>query len=188
MKSLRPCLLSLLLLAGGTPALPAGPVKDLDVLEFPYMHRNPDGTREKGYEYAFGDWDDKRVVQIPDKGLLVNLVGSKGGVGDSRGLDFRKHNRARISFIIGNRNQAESFTFSLVDADGTDQMWSVPLKDQPKGMPAGVLLDLTKPTHEDKPGRKPGLDLKKIEVWQIKGNYQDLPIEILFLKVTAVSE
>jgi len=181
-------LLVVLLLIGSTAASSAA-VKNLTVIDFPTMVRNPDGTRERGYEYSFGDWEGKKgAVQIPDKGLLVNLLGSKGGVGENRGLDFRKHTLARVSFIIGNRNQAESFGFSLVDNDGTDQAWDVSLKDRPKGATTTILLDLTKPAREDKPGKTHGLDLKKLKTWQIRGNYQDLPIEVLFLKVTAVSE
>lgn len=186
MSSTRHFLIVLLLL-GGTTAFAA--VKNLVVVDFTYMPRNPDGTRERGYEYGFGDWDDKKkVTQIPDKGLLANLVGSKGGVGENRGLDFRKHTLARLNFIIGNRNQAESFGFSLVDKDGTDHSWDITLKGQPRGVALNPLIDLTKPGREDKPGKTPGLDLKKLKVWQIKGNYQDAAIEVMFVKVTAVSD
>ncbi len=177
-----------LLLVGGTSVLPAA-VRDIIVIDFPRMERTAEGGRQRGYDYSFGDWEGgKKVMQIPEKGLLVNLLASKGGVGENRGLDFRKHSLARITFIIGNRNQAESFGFSLVDKDGTDQAWDISLKDRPKGTVLSELLDLSKSGREDKPGKTPGLDLKKLKSWQIKGNYQSLPIEVMFLKVTAVSE
>ena len=179
--------LHVLLLLCGTTAFAA--VKDLVVVDFLQMARNPDGTRERGYEYTFGDWDDKKKVgQLPDQGLIINLVGSKGGVGENRGLDFRKHTKARVTFVIGNRNQAESISFSLVDKDGTDQSWDITLKDQSKGATLSRLLDLTQTGRAEKPGKTPGLDLKKLKSWQFKGNYQDAPIEVMIIKVTAVSE
>jgi len=179
--------LVVLLLIGGTAAPVAA--KDLVVINFAYMPRNADGTHQRSYEYAFGDWEKtKNVGELPEKGLIVNLVGSKGGVGENRGLDFRKHSLARVTFLIGGRNKAESCGFSLVDSDGTDQNWEIPLKDKKRDSVLTVLLDLTKPTREDKPGKIPGLDLKKLKSWQIKGNYQDAPIEVMFIKVTAVSE
>jgi len=170
--------------------LHAAPAKDVVVIDFTSMPRNDDGTRQRGYEYSFGDWDDRSgraVGQIFEKGLLVNLAGSKGGVGENRGLDFRKHTRARIDFIIGDRNRAEAYAFTLVDTDGTDQSWEVSLKGLPVGVPLSTTLDLTKPSREEKPGKKPGLNLPKLDVWQIKGNYGELPLEILIVKVTAVS-
>jgi hypothetical protein len=189
-KIIRPMHLTrfLLVLLLGSPVAFAA-VKDMVVLDLFHMTRNTDGSHERGYEYSFGDWEGgKKVAQVPEKGLIVNLAGSKGGVGENRGLDFRKHSLARLTFIIGNRNQAESFGFSLVDKDGTDHSWDVSLKDRPKGAMLNPLIDLTKPSREEKPGKTPGLDLKKLKSWQIKGNYQDAPIEILIIKVTAVSE
>lgn len=180
-----------LLFAGISAPLHAAAVRDLVVIDFTDMLRNTDGTRQRSYEYTYGDWNDptgKSVVQMLGKGLLINFVGSKGGVGANRDLDFRKHTRARINLIIGNRNRAGSFGFSLVDTDGTDQSWDISLKDQPVGRPLNLLVDLTKPSGENKPGRKPGLNLAKLASWQIRGNFQDEPIEILVLKITAVSE
>lgn len=190
MKPLRDSLVLALLVACAAGPLRAA-VKDVVVIDFTQMPRNTDGSRQRGYEYSFGDWSDdtgRKVGQILDKGLLVNLAGSKGGVGENRDLDFRKHSRARIDFIIGNRNRAEAFSFTLVDKDGTDQSWEVSLKDRTKGLPTHGVVDLATPGREDKPGKKPGLDLKKLRTWQIKGNYGDEPIEILIVKVTAVSE
>jgi hypothetical protein len=168
-------------------AFPA--VKDIVLIDFVHTPRKADGTHERGYEYSFGDWQmDKAITQVFRQGLIINLAGSKGGMGENSGLDFRKHTRARISFVIGNRNKAESFSFSLSDSDGTDQAWDIPLKDLGKGTELNQLIDLTKPAREDKPGKKPGLDLKKLKTWQIKGNYQEASIELLIKKVTAVSE
>ena len=179
----RLLVLALLLACAACPLV----AKDIVVVDFALMPRNPDGSRQRAYEYGYGDWGDagRKVIQIMDKGLLVNNAGSKGGVGANSDPGFGANTRARIDFIIGNQNQADSYSFSLEDRDGTDHSWSIPLKGQPAGQPIGVLLDLTK-GKEDKPGKKPGLDLKKVRTWQIKGNFQDKPVEMLVLKVTAV--
>jgi hypothetical protein len=190
MKIHREFLTAALLFASVPALLHAAAPRDVVVIDFTSMPRNDDGTRQRGYEYSFGDWDDRSgraVGQIFEKGLLVNLAGSKGGVGENRGLDFRKHTRARIDYMIGDRNRAEAFAFTLVDTDGTDQSWEVPLKGQPVGVPLSTTLDLTKPSREEKPGKKPGLNLPKLDVWQLKGNYGDEPLEVLVIKVTAVS-
>jgi hypothetical protein len=167
--------------------LPAAAAKEEVVINFLDMPRSVDGTYEKSYQYAFGDWE-KKAVQTPGKGLLVYLTGSKGGVGDNRGIDFGKLTKARITFIIGNRNRATSFIFTLVDRDGTDQSFDVSLENRPRGVERKVTVDLSKPSRENKPGGTPGLNLKKLETWQLTGNFQTEPLEILFLRVDAVSE
>jgi len=166
--------------------LPTAAGKEEEVLNFIDMHRNSDGTYEKGYEYSFGDWE-KKAVQVPAKGLVVNLTGSKGGVGDNGGIDIGKFTRLRFSFVLSNRNRAKSFVFSLTDKDGTDQSFEVSLEGVPRGVEQKFTVDLTKPTRVDAPGSVPGLNLAKLKVWQLKGNYQDEPIEILFLRIAAVT-
>lgn len=162
------------------------PAKDVEEVNFLRMERNPDGSYERTFEYAYGDWGNNRAVQVQGKGLLVNLAGSKGGIGENRGLDFRKHTKARIDFIIGNRNRATSFVFTLEDKDGTNQSYDISLQDKPKGAPLSAVIDLTTPARVNQPGGKPGLDLKRLRMWQLAGNWQDLPVEILFLKIWAV--
>jgi hypothetical protein len=186
MNTLRRLLIALLPLTG-TLAFAAD--SDAEVINFVRMGHNPDGTFERSYQYSFGDWQKaKSIVQVQGQGLIINLAGSKGGVGENRGLDFGKFTHARITFVIGNRNKAEAFGFTLVDRDGTDEYWEIPIKGMSKGADLSQLIDLTKPTRVDKPGKKPGLDFKKLETWQFKGNYQDAPVELLLMKVMAVSE
>lgn len=188
MNSLR-ILRSIALLSGLAAVLSAAEPKDLVVINFLRMPRDPGGEPQRAYEYSFGDWQEKRMVfQVADEGLIINHAGSKGGVGENRGLDFRKHTKARISFIIGNRNQASSFSFGVVDSDGTDCAYDISLQGRPAGVVQEVLIDLTQPSRTDKPGTKPGLDLKKLESWQFRGNYQAQPIEVLIQKVTAAAQ
>gem|GEM_PF-2104771 len=42
------------------------------------------------------------------------------------------------------------------------------------------------PRATNNPGSPPGLDLKKLKVWQLKGNFQSQPLEILVSKVTGI--
>ena len=169
-------------------SLPAAePTREL-VLDFTYMQRETDGTYKRSYEYGFGDWDEKgKVGQVAHQGLLVNHAGSKGGVGENRRLDFSKSTKVGIAFMIGNRNQAAAFGLSLTDRDGTGQVWQIPLAGQPRGQALYAEFDLKKPTRTDNAGKVAGLDLKKIESWQITGDFGDAPVELLVMKVFAVS-
>jgi hypothetical protein len=47
-------------------------------------------------------------------------------------------------------------------------------------------MELAAPTSESKPGKKPGLDLKKIVTWQIRGDYSEPNVEVLLIKLSAV--
>lgn len=188
MRITRLSLLSVTL-AAGLGFLPGAVAKDLELINFLSMFRNADGTYEKSYQYTFGDWQGpKKVAQIPQKGLLVNLVGSKGGLGDNVSLELSKHSKVRITFMIGNRNAAKAFTFSLVDRDGTDQAFEVSLGGRSVGMETRATVDLSQPTREEKPGKTPGLDLKKLKSWQLKGDFGPDPLELLFLRLDAVGE
>lgn len=171
------------------PAADTPAPKDVVLIDFTHSLRNPDGTYERPYQWASGDWDrTSKLAQVQDKGLLINHLGSKGNVGEKRGLDFRKHSKVRVNFIIGNRNQATSFGFKLEDSDGTEAVWDISLNDKSKGNPQSVLLDMTTPSRIEKPGKAGDLNYKKLRSWQITGNWQDAPLEVLISKVIAVSK
>ncbi|MEJ1972007.1 MAG: hypothetical protein WDM96_05850 [Lacunisphaera sp.] len=188
MKSLR-FLLPAFVVAGILPALPAAEAaKEVTVLDFTYMVRNADSTYEKSYEYSFGDWSgSKKVAQLPHKGFIVNHEGSKGGVGGNQGLDFGQHTKAHVYFVVGNGNRAAAFNLTLEDSDGTNQVWDIPLVNVPKGSLLAVAVDLAHPTRQDNPGKKAGLNFGKLASWQIKGDYQDAPLEVMLIKITAFS-
>jgi hypothetical protein len=163
--------------------------KDVVLIDFTRSLRNPDGTYERPYQWASGDWNrTNKLAQIQDKGLLINHLSGKGNVGENRGLDFRKHSKVRIGIIIGNGNQATSIGLRLVDSDGTEAVWDISLTDKSKGTPHSVLLDMTAPSRVEKPGKTEDLNYKKLRSWQITGNWQDAPVEVLISKVTAVSK
>ncbi len=188
MKPIR-FLASLAMFASTLTLLPAAePTREV-VLDFTYMQRQSDGTYTRSYEYGFGDWDEKgKVGQVAHKGLLVNHAGSKGGIGENRRLDLRKSAKVGVSYMIGNGNKADAFAFSLEDRDGTVDVWNIPLAGQPRGQMLYAEFDLTKPTRQDTAGKVAGLDLKKLETWQIRGDYGEAPVEVLVAKVFAVSQ
>lgn len=137
------------------------------------------------YDYAFETWSDK-LVYLDGKGILVPSLPGRGGMGKDDRLAFGKSTQCLIEYAIGARNESDSFTFSMVDSDGTDVSWFIGLKDKPRGVPLSITLDLTKPDHEDKPGKKPGFDPTKVKTWQFKGNWQEPKIEVVFIRLSAV--
>jgi hypothetical protein len=154
--------------------------KEEVLLDFKSVHRDRDGPVFKCYQYTFEAWGGKKVMDLPGKGALVQAPSGKGGIGENKSLiRFDKTPKLNLYFIIGNANKANAINFSLTDKDGTEQSWAIPLASLPKGSPQKFPIDLTKPTAEAKPGKTPGLDLKKIGTWQIRGDYSDLNVEVL---------
>jgi hypothetical protein len=187
MRTPRFLFLGSLLVAG---LIPVHSVKaDAKLIDFTYIARDTttgEDSTERAFEYSFGDWGNGKVIQVRNKGLLVNYLGSNGGVGANKRLNLRGSARIQIEFIIGNRNAASSFSFGLEDADGTKQSFSIPLADKPVGRPISHVFAVDQPTSTDAPGKVAGLDVKKLKVWQLKGNFQTQPLEVLVSKVTGV--
>ena len=155
------------------------------LINFKDIRREPDGTMTKHYGYAYGDWD-KHVVDLPHQGSLVQARSNKGGIGENDpDLRFDETPVIELVFLIGNANNAAAIGFGLADSDGTEQSWYIPFDGLAKGVEHRVRLDLAKCTTEDKPGKKPGLNLKKITSWQIRGNWTEANVEVLLIKLVA---
>jgi len=165
--------------------LPAALVaKEVDLLDFRNVRRDPDGTTFKCYEYTFGDWGGGKVINLRDRGALVQASSGKGGLGENKTLvRFDQTPLVDLYFVIGNANLAKVINFSLTDKDGTEQTWQIPIDGLPKGANQQVRLDLTKSSSEQKPGKTPGMDLKKVVTWQIRGDYSDLKVEVLLVRL-----
>lgn len=158
--------------------------KEEVLLDFQQIRRDPDGTVYKCYEYTFGDWDSGRVIDLRGKGALVQAPSGKGGLGENKTMvRFDKTPVVDLHFIIGNANQAKAISFGLTDKDGTEQTWQIPIAGLPPGTNQLVRLDLTKHSSEQKPGKTPGMDLKKIVTWQVRGDYTDPKVEILLVQL-----
>jgi hypothetical protein len=159
--------------------------KEEVLLDFKHISRDPDGTIYKCYQYTFGDWGEGKVIDLRGKGALVQAPSGKGGLGENKTLTrFDKTPLVDLHFIIGNANQAQAISFGLTDKDGTEQTWQIPIAGRPPGTDQHVRLDLTKPSSEQKPGKTPGMDLKKILTWQVRGDYTDPKVEVLLIQLT----
>lgn len=151
------------------------------LIDFQANSRDRDGTVFHEYEYAYGDWQ-KHAIDLPRRGLLIQAPSGKGGVAQGRSrLPFHKHAAVRLHYVIGNENKARATVFALEDGDGTVHVWTIPLDGLERGKEFGLRLDLAQPTREDAPGKKPGLDRKRIDKWEVKGDWSDPAVEVLFI-------
>jgi hypothetical protein len=158
--------------------------KEEVLLDFKQITRDPDGTLYKCYQYTFGDWGEGKVIDLRGKGALVQAPSGKGGLGENKTLvRFDKTPLVDLHFIIGNANHAKAISFGLTDKDGTEQTWQIPIAGLPPGTNQLVRLDLTKQSSEQKPGKTPGMDLRKILTWQVRGDYTDPNVEVLLVQL-----
>lgn len=159
--------------------------KEVDLLDFRKINRDPDGTTFKCYQFTYGDWGEGKVIDLRGKGALVKAPSGKGGMGENKTLiRFDQTPVVDLYFVIGNANQAKAISFSLTDKDGTEQTWQIPIDTLPKGKDLQVRLDLTKCSSQQQPGKTPGMDLKKISSWQFRGDYTDPKVEVLLVRLT----
>jgi hypothetical protein len=167
------------------PLLPVSlTAKEEVLLDFKQITRDPDGTVYKCYQYTFGDWGGGKVIDLRGKGALVQAPSGKGGLGENKTLvRFDKTPQVNLHFIIGNANHAKAISFGLTDKDGTEQTWQIPIAGLPVGTNQLVRLDLTKHSSEQKPGKTPGMDLRKILTWQVRGDYTDPNDEVLLVQL-----
>lgn len=181
-SAIRSLLFILLIVPAATFAAP----KETVLIDLTEIHEDRvNNTVEKNWEYAFMDWD-KKINNIAGRGALVKAPSGKGGFGENNTMArFGKNPAIQIVFTIGNGNQAKAFQFSLEDKDGTIFNWTIPLENAPRGKELHYKIDVSKngTPDKDKPGKKPGLDLNKIHAWQIKGDWQDGAVEVLYSKV-----
>lgn len=177
-------LLPLLLLPLGAHAAPKIEVL-IDLTEIRHDHINQ--TTEKNWEYAFMEWD-KKVTNLPGKGALVQAPSGRGGLGENKTMvRFGKTKEIVITLVVGNANKAQRVRFGLEDRDGTKQNWNIPIGELSKGTPHNILINLEKCSDEEEPGKKPGLNREKIHAWQLKGDWQDANVEVLFVKILSVT-
>lgn len=165
--------------------LTAAPAKENMLIDFTYYKQERSGEIIKPYEYDFEDWE-KHVTTIPNRGTLVQASTGKGGLGENKPtMDIDKTSTVELVLVIGNANKATSINFSLEDKDGTEQQWNISFAGLNKGQQYRIPLDLTKCSQEVKPGKTPGMNFKKLQAWQIKGDYSIPNVEVLLIKLVA---
>jgi hypothetical protein len=156
------------------------------LLDFTDVRQDPgDEKVMRCYDYIWNDWakytTDKRRV-----GTIIRSPNGKGNLGQqSTDVDFGKTPALQLDYVVINGNQAKSIAFHLVDGDGTEAIWNVPL-DVAAGKAVAVRMDLAKPSRIDKPGKKPGLDAKHVSEWSISGDWSDTSVQVVLLKLKAV--
>ena len=141
---------------------------------------------KKRYDWASGSWD-KNLGFLEGEGLLINYVSGKGNMGGDKSMKLGDFDSAYLIIVIGNRNAGSSLGVRLIDADGTEAVWNFPLAGKPVGTALICRMLLAKPDKEDKPGKVPGLDKTKIRKWQISGDWQEAKMEVLLVKLGAMS-
>jgi hypothetical protein len=179
------CSLLVVTLSQWSPfVLAAAPAKEERHIDFTDVRKERTGeVTVKGYDYAYGDWS-KHLISLPERGCLIQAPTGKGGLGENKPMvNFAKYPAMQLVFVVGNANRATSINFSLEDNDGTEQSWSVPLEGLARGTTHHFPLDLTKCTTEARPGKQPGLNLRKISVWQVRGDFTDQKVEVLLVKL-----
>lgn len=168
--------------------LMAAPAKEDVLIDFTYIRQERDGTDVKvikNYEYVWGAWN-KHVSDIPKHGALIQAPINDGQLGeDSTMVKFDKTPNVELVFSIGSANKATALNFYLADSDGTEQQWRIPLEGLVPGKECHFPMDLTKCTTEAKPGKVPGMNLKKINTWRIQGDWSKLAAEFLLVKLVA---
>lgn len=158
--------------------------KEEVIIDFKTVRRDPDKTIIKCYQYTFGDWGNKKVIDLPGRGALIQAPSGKGGLGENKTMvRFDKTPVVELLILIGNANQANGLSFGLTDRDGTEQTWQIPIAGLAKGVNHRIRLDLTKPSSEQKPGKTPGMDLKKLDTWQVRGDYTSPNVEVLLVQL-----
>jgi len=159
---------------------------DKVLLDFGDVRQDPgEESVMRCYDHVWNDWEhhvtDKRRV-----GAIIRCKTAKGNLGESNtNVDFGKTPALQFDYVVIAGNEAKAIAFHLIDADGTDAFWNLPLDSKP-GVALGVRLDLSKPTTIKTPGKHPGLDAKHIAEWSVQGDYSDTPVGVILLKVKAV--
>ncbi|RXK56132.1 hypothetical protein ESB00_09735 [Oleiharenicola lentus] len=158
--------------------------KEEVLLDFKRISRDgPEGPVYRCYEYAWNDWN-KKIIDLPGKGALIQASSGKGNLGESKTmLKLHKTPIIEIDYVIGNANQAGSLNFKLIDKDGTEWSWPIPLSGLARGADQRLRIDLTKPGTEAKAGKTPGMDLAKLHTWEIIGDWGAAKVEVLLVRV-----
>lgn len=158
--------------------------KEEVLIDFADVRKDPDGTVLKHYEYTYQDWGSGHVVDLAGRGALVKAASGRGGLGENKTMvKFDKTPEVELVFTLGTANQANGLSLSLTDKDGTEHQWQIPFSGKAPGQTYRHKLDLTKRDQELKPGKTPGLDLKKISAWQIRGDSKPPKVEVLLVKL-----
>lgn len=115
------------------------------------------------FDYAWNDWQGPGLADIRGKGTLIKAKSGKGNLGqDDTRVSFGQSPALDFEYVVGAGNRANHLTFKLVDVDGTEATWSIPLEGKPRQQLSSARLDLAK-LESVKGGKTPGLDAKRVK-------------------------
>jgi hypothetical protein len=173
----------LILLVISTALSPATRASQKVLIDFSHIERDPDETETRPFTNVWGDWDRHANI-IEGRGTYIKAATGKGGLGeDNPSADFEKCTAIEIVFVIGTSNKAAGLSFYLEDKDGTKMTWNISFADMPSNREIRHRMDLSKPDYVESPGKTPGLNVNKIAVWQLRGDNNNPPVEVLVLKL-----
>lgn len=161
-----------------------------EIIDFRQQTVERDGAQMREirkYGFAYGDWD-KKLVYLEGRGILVQAPGGKGNFGGDKSMKFKPGQLLALEVLIGNQNKAAGFSVTLIDADGTEQSWNLPLGGKPTGVGLVYTINLAKCDREAKPGSTPGLDRMRIRKWQIQGDWQSNFTELLVSQMLMIEQ
>ena len=165
--------------------------KEEILVDFTDVRQERDGALVKlvkNYDYVWDAWD-KHVTDMPRRGALIQAPINEGQLGeDNTDVKFADTPIVELVFVIGNANKASGIAFYLADSDGTEQEWSIPFEGLSPGRECHFQLDLNKCTKETAKGKKPGMNLKKIYSWRVKGDWSKSSVEVLLVKLVAAKK
>jgi hypothetical protein len=172
-----------ILLGISTGLSPSARASQTVLIDFSNIERDPDGTETRPFSNVWGDWD-RHVNILHGRGTYIKAATGKGGLGeDDPTTDLDKCTAIEIVFVIGQSNKAAGLSFYLEDKDGTKMVWNISFADMPPGREIRHRMDLNKPDYVESPGKIPGLNNKKIAVWQLRGDNNDPAVEVLVIKL-----
>ena len=170
--------LSLLLMWAALPAAaqPAGkPAPVISPCDQPLM-------------FGFGSWEKaKEAFPAKADGIHLSAKNTQGGAGVAGlNMDLTGYGEwsPAMTLVVTEQNQAASLSLNLGDADGTSHTYKFDLRQLKPGVPQQVVPDygasLAEPQNvEEKAGTTPGLDLDRISIFMVLGDWSDKPIDVV---------
>ncbi len=177
-------LLGLLLLSAALPAAaqPAGkPAPVISPCDKPLM-------------FGFGSWEKaKEAFPANADGIHLSAKNAQGGAGVA-GMNLNLTGYGdwspAMTLDVTQQNRAATLTLHLGDADGTSHTYKFDLRQLKAGVPQQVVPEfgasLAKPQNVEKAGTTPGLDLARISIFMVIGDWSNKPIDVVLSGIVLV--
>lgn len=137
--------------------------------------------------FGFGSWEEaKTAFAAKPDGIHIAAKNAQGGAGVA-GLNVNLTGyddwSPTMTLAATEQNRAATLNLNLGDADGTGHTYKFDLRKLKPGVPQQVVPDygvsLTEPQNVEKPGTTPGLDLARISIFMVIGDWSDKPVDVV---------